>query len=115
MKNLTLIFTLTAIVTFTSQAQNYKVDHPLQNNKQKPYYSNSVATVVDVRQAPKICYHTDLNGIRGKAKCENQGYLITFAYLDEHDKFQYHTVRSDRMERKGDLLNIEIYKNLLIY
>lgn len=46
---------------------------------------------------------------RGKVECEGRGYLITVAYVDEYGQVQYHTVRSDRRERKGDLLNIERY------
>lgn len=46
---------------------------------------------------------------RGKVECEGRGYLITVAYVDAYGQVQYHTVRSDRRERKGDLLNIERY------
>lgn len=44
---------------------------------------------------------------RGKVDCEGRGYLVTVAYVDDFGQVQYHTVRSDRRERKGDLLNIE--------
>lgn len=44
---------------------------------------------------------------RGKVECEGRGYLLTLAYLDDYGQLQYHTVRSDRRESKGTLLNVE--------
>ncbi len=65
-----------------------------------------VATVAGVLLGGSVANKNNREN-RGKVKCEGRGYLLTLAYVDEYGQVRYHTVRSDRRESKGTLLNIE--------
>ena len=65
-----------------------------------------VATVAGVLIGGSVANKNNREN-RGKVDCKGRGYLITVAYVDEYGQVRHHTVRSDRRERKGDLLNIE--------